>query len=304
MLFKKILVATDFSKPAEKLYDCIAGFKGLGLEEVHVLHVIPLHHLSELPYFTVENFPEGLDITNPNADKVAPALVNTAEKLDSIKRYLEGYKVKVTTHITVGYPATEINNLARKEEVSLIVVGSRGRGYLREAFLGSTSSDLIRTSALPVLVEKYKSLLKDEEPVLTCQDKFNRVLLPFDFSENAEEVLNKFKEMKDLIGEIILLTVLDKGETVQDLEIFERNYIGRLEAMTGEFKREGFLVKTILKSGIPSQEILITSEEENVTMIAMATRGEGFIKGLLLGSTTEAVTRRSKRPVMVFPNKE
>lgn len=51
-----------------------------------------------------------------------------------------------------GLPAERLVDLADEEAADLIVVGSRGRGAFKRAFLGSVSSDVIGLARRPVLV--------------------------------------------------------------------------------------------------------------------------------------------------------
>ena len=52
----------------------------------------------------------------------------------------------------LGIPAERLADLADDEGASLIVVGSRGRGSFKAAFLGSVSNSLIGIARCPVLV--------------------------------------------------------------------------------------------------------------------------------------------------------
>jgi nucleotide-binding universal stress UspA family protein len=52
----------------------------------------------------------------------------------------------------LGIPAERLAELADDEEADLIVVGSRGRGAFKAAFLGSVSNSLIGIARCPVLV--------------------------------------------------------------------------------------------------------------------------------------------------------
>jgi len=54
--------------------------------------------------------------------------------------------------VVVGYPAERLAELADDEGAELIVVGSRGRGAFKAAFLGSVSTSLIGVARCPVLV--------------------------------------------------------------------------------------------------------------------------------------------------------
>ena len=63
----------------------------------------------------------------------------------------------VGTEILEGRPAVRILDLARARDASLIVVGSRGRGTVTEALLGSVSSEIVHKADRPVLVATQRS---------------------------------------------------------------------------------------------------------------------------------------------------
>jgi nucleotide-binding universal stress UspA family protein len=54
--------------------------------------------------------------------------------------------------VAIGAAAERLADIAAEEEAELIVVGSRGRGALRAAFLGSVSSTLAGIARCPVLI--------------------------------------------------------------------------------------------------------------------------------------------------------
>ena len=54
--------------------------------------------------------------------------------------------------VVIGYAAERLADLGDEDEAELIVVGSRGRGAFKAAFLGSVSTSLIGISRCPVLV--------------------------------------------------------------------------------------------------------------------------------------------------------
>ncbi|MFL5247864.1 MAG: universal stress protein, partial [Myxococcales bacterium] len=62
-------------------------------------------------------------------------------------------------HARVGFPDAEIAGLAGRLGAGLMVMGSRGRGPLRRALLGSVSDSVVRHAHCPVLiVRKEKEL--------------------------------------------------------------------------------------------------------------------------------------------------
>ena len=66
----------------------------------------------------------------------------------SAERGLEG----TDRRVVVGYAAERLAELAEEEDAELIVVGCRGRGAFKAAFLGSVSTSLIGVARCPVLV--------------------------------------------------------------------------------------------------------------------------------------------------------
>jgi nucleotide-binding universal stress UspA family protein len=54
--------------------------------------------------------------------------------------------------VAIGYPAERLADLADEEDADLIVVGSRGRGALKAAFLGSVSYNLVGVARCSVLI--------------------------------------------------------------------------------------------------------------------------------------------------------
>jgi nucleotide-binding universal stress UspA family protein len=55
-------------------------------------------------------------------------------------------------HVAMGDPGTEIELYAREVGATVLVVGSRGRGGIKRALLGSVSDRLVRHASCPVLV--------------------------------------------------------------------------------------------------------------------------------------------------------
>jgi nucleotide-binding universal stress UspA family protein len=54
--------------------------------------------------------------------------------------------------VVIGNPAERLAELADDEGAELVVVGSRGRGAFKAAFLGSVSNSLVGVARCPVLI--------------------------------------------------------------------------------------------------------------------------------------------------------
>jgi len=58
----------------------------------------------------------------------------------------------VETILSYGSPSVEILNTVHERNTQLIVMGSQGRGFVKEFFLGSVSHNIARHSAASVLL--------------------------------------------------------------------------------------------------------------------------------------------------------
>ncbi|SMP65101.1 universal stress protein [Anoxynatronum buryatiense] len=279
MLMKKILLATDFSPPAQELMACLAELKAHGMEEVILFHAVSI----------VRAQGSALEVQR-----------HYEERLQQEKKRLEAEGYQVSIRVPMGFPPEEIINTAVEEGASLILMGSHGGGMIRSLFLGSTTFDVVRLSPVPVLVEKFRDVnRKDYTPV--CRLKFNRILFPTDFSPCARQVWQELLNMAPYIDSAVLVSVVQKvRDEAMWQELRDRNE-QELQQMRKELEAAGCEVAVHLTDGTPSRRILEIADEEAVSLILMPRRGEGFIQQLLLGSTAEAVARQSKQPVLLVP---
>ncbi len=281
MLSNKVLLATDFSETAEKLINCLDELKNLGIEEVVLTHVINVHRSKVV---NVDQFKE-----------------SNKEKLEKVKKKIEAKGFKVTIKIPVGFPASEINKVARRENVALILVASHGKGFIKKVFLGSTTYDLIRQSRRPVLIEKYENIEGDAQ--VACARKFNKILLPIDFSDCSKVAVDFVKEIeKNNFEEIILLNVIESISSSEDLEKEKTTAEVKLKEIAKNIKKSGSVdnITVRVAEGAASNNIIQVAQEENVGLILMPRTGRGNIKELLLGSTSDRVAKESPIPVLLI----
>ncbi|MDO9573591.1 MAG: universal stress protein [Candidatus Contubernalis sp.] len=279
-MFRKVMLATDFSPPAEQLFNCLEELKTLGTEEVLLLNVVR---------------PTGMAMQIQD---------RTIKKLEEKEKVLKEKGFKVTSEAPIGFAATEIREISKREEVSLILIGSKGEGFLRRMFLGSTAADLLRMTDKPVLLEKYQEMDGVEECKAFCERKFVKVLFPTDFSEPSLRAFKRIKELKGVTKQIILAHVIDKGVGDDEISSLREEAHRKLEKMKEEISDLGFETDVRVRVGVPSQQVLDIAEDDEVTLIAIASRGEGVIKDLLMGSTAENIAGRSNRPILLFPERK
>jgi len=137
--FKKILVPLDGSTNASRGLDRaieIAKESGAEITGFYVFH---------LPFAAGIKYTQKMkdDAQNKAVKAIGPA-IKRAQKLGATFKYKTGG----------GHTGSEIVKFAEKGKYDMIVIGARGIGGTKEAFLGSTSNYVMHKSKIPVLVVK------------------------------------------------------------------------------------------------------------------------------------------------------
>jgi len=135
--FSRALYPTDWSDCAAAALRYLKGLKDAGVGEVVVTHVMDEKAMSLQPPDKVKEF-ERID----------------KEKLETVKQELEKEGFKVKTHLHIGKPGTDLIKIAKEEDVSLIVMGAHGKGYVEGILWGSVSRNVVEYSDRPVLLIK------------------------------------------------------------------------------------------------------------------------------------------------------
>ena len=76
----------------------------------------------------------------------------------------EGLSEEVVRRVELGDPAERLAAVSDEEKAELLVVGSRGRGRLTSAILGSVSADLARSARCPVAIVPDRSADSPQRP--------------------------------------------------------------------------------------------------------------------------------------------
>lgn len=131
-----VLFPTDFSENADMAFNYVTEMAAGKAKKITLLHVQDKSRLSPYLENRLEEFNE-IDTT----------------RLQNMKKTLqEKGNAEVEIVIKYGSPTTEILNLVDEINVQLVVMGSQGRGFVKELFLGSVSHNIARLSSSSVLL--------------------------------------------------------------------------------------------------------------------------------------------------------
>lgn len=135
---------------------------------------------------------------------------------------------------------------------------------------------------------------------------FSKILFPTDFSDYAVRILDCIAGFPG-VKEVHLLHVIQEirsprggGEIGSFLSQQEKDTL-RKEKQYLESIREQLRVTSIVKISSDTAGAIVEAAEENgATLIVIGARGRSLVEGILLGSVSKAVLRRSKTNVLII----
>jgi nucleotide-binding universal stress UspA family protein len=143
----KILLATDGSQDAALARTTAVDMATTTDSELHVVTVAPGY-----PSYDV-NIPQVVEQLHTQAEKV---LEEQAEKIEQAGGKVAQRHLKIVDPMGERHRAQQILRVAEEIGAGLIVIGSRGRGGVRRALMGSVSDSVVRHAHCPVLVVRHE----------------------------------------------------------------------------------------------------------------------------------------------------
>ncbi len=132
-----ILLATDGSSEAELAATTAADLAKSTGSELHVVHVGEL-----LPTVLAQT-----ELEPAQLERQARELLD-----EQVRRVEEAGGTVKEAHLRLGRADEEIVDLAQGMGAGMIVMGSRGRGRIRRALMGSVSDSVVRHAPCPVTI--------------------------------------------------------------------------------------------------------------------------------------------------------
>ena len=297
--FIHALVALDQSEASNLLIEALPHFKQFGTKKVTLVTVVSVPFTGKRTEFNTEKY---------------------SEKLKEYKKKLEAEDFIVETELRSGiyyYPPSEILTAADEHDADFVVIGSRGQSKVEELLLGSTATEVLQRSRLPVYLANIDMEQLDEESderrlVMTqsIEDSLNHVLHATDFSETAYRAFDVIKELDDegKIEKISLIHVqghhaiaLKDPASYEALTERSKEHLEEIRNSLSDKTRS--TAELIITFGTPGKEIISAIEDNAVTLVVMGSQGKGFVHEFFLGGVSTQVTRFSKVPVLLVPAK-
>ena len=132
-----ILLATDGSREAQLAAATAADLASRTDSELHLIHVGELR-----PTFLAQT-----ELEPAQLERQARELLD-----EQVRRVEEAGGTVEEGHLRLGRADEEIVDLAQSIGAGMIVMGSRGRGRIRRALMGSVSDSVVRHAHCPVTI--------------------------------------------------------------------------------------------------------------------------------------------------------
>lgn len=139
-MYRRILVATDFSKGAEAAWDAARALARVPGGQLLLLHVF-----MQMPSFRFADTAEVQRLYEQQRLGVEGAL-------DEQARAAQAEGIDTTPLLRVGAPAEAIVAVAREERADVIVVGAHGERGITPLFVGNVAERVVRLADRPVLI--------------------------------------------------------------------------------------------------------------------------------------------------------
>lgn len=272
----KILFPTDFSEAANRAFIYALQFADKINAEIHTLHVIP------------EPRVKGAHLPN-TMKEIAESI--KAEEFEEYQKHIPQLReiavengftnLQLKHNMIFGDPVIRINQEAKKLEVDLIVMGTKGAGWLKEIFLGSIAGEVLENAPCATLA-------------IPIDAEFDGVIDKIAFTTNyeAKEILaiKNLMRFANFFKANVYCIHVDTSHT---------------EGLTNKMEQFKTLVPAhenlhfVTIDGLRLEESLIKFvEENNIDILAMMTHKRNFIEELFNYSRTKKLSYHSKIPIL------
>lgn len=271
---KHILVPVDFSERSAYALEVAAGIAKQQNADITLIHMLGIS----------EAMMPGNDLLEL---KEAQYFMRLAKK--KFKTFLDQpYLKDITLHkIVQNYKVfDELNNVAKEQQIDLIVMGSHGSTGFNEIFIGSNTQKVVRTSEVPVLVIKGKN----------SDFRIQNILFACSYTEDMVEAYKKVRLMAENFSANLTLVYINTPY---------QDFLSTWEV-------EDRIAQFMIKAGDPHSKVMVYNDrsvengilnvckKKKFDLLALPTHGRKGLAHFLLGSIGEDIANHAGLAVMTF----
>jgi len=264
------LVPVDFSDNSLQALDVALALASPRVDRITVIHVIETHYdfATQVALFTEQQRKEGRKRGKELLAKHAHTQVSVRFKLEE------------------GNPAIQISQLASKQKVNLIVMGTQGASGITKSLIGTVAVSVVREAPCPVLVI----------PATAAKTNLHQFVLGLEFAEHEPPTLNWLaKQIKKWKRKLQVIHVQPSGKQVFKQVLLELGFKQYLSKKYPSLKAE-FLTLT----GEKPTEVLGTYMKSHPGILVMSHAHQGFWEELFTKSESIQMAFRTQVPLLIL----
>ena len=273
---KNILVPIDFSDQAKYAAKVATDIAKLTNSKIYLLHML------ELPTGVVD--PSNFGSSNNNPTTLL-FLKRAHEKFENFKKlpFFEGIKVEDSVQFHKAYDG--IINESKKQNVDLIIMGSKGTSGLEEMLIGSNTEKVVRNSNIPVLVIKRE----------VNNFKIKNIVFASNFEQKSKVTFQNILDFTSLFNarlHLLKINTIHNFETTKESSDAIRNFVNDFDL--------GDYTLNIYNDISVETGILNFANVIDADVILLNTSGRRGLAHLFTGSIGEDLANHAKLPVVTF----
>jgi nucleotide-binding universal stress UspA family protein len=215
---------------------------------------------------------------------------------------------RVSCSVAVSRAEELILAKARTEPSTLIVMATHGYSGIRRWLLGSIAEKVLHGATNPLLLIRATEEDRKREVV-----SLKTIIVPLDGSPLAEMAIPYAVELASTLDlDITLVRALalpapismaeDQAENGQEVgDLMGKEAQDYLNEKAERLRAQGVKkISTAAVAGPAAETIITLTEEKPQSLVVMCTHGKSGVRGWILGSVTERVTRHANEPVLVI----
>ena len=288
---RRILCPVDFSEFSAGAYRYALSLARHYRAKLFVQHIVELWQYPSTGFVAS---------AGPFEEFVRVLCENAEEKLQEFVKDEISSEIQPERVIQVGIAPDFILAFAEAQEMSTIVMGTRGRRGFDRLMLGSVTERVMRKASCPVLAVRRPShdfitSAEGQDPV-----HLSRILFCTDFSENSRRALDYAISLAaEYNAELTLLHVREGVPSSANVEEATASATQQLENLIAPEGRRTGRIRTAVRIGKPYQQIIELASKAQIDIVIMAVRGRGGLDLAVFGSTTYRVMQLGPCPVLV-----
>jgi nucleotide-binding universal stress UspA family protein len=284
---RKILFPTDFSSNAAHAFRHTTRLADFNSSELIIQHVVGDYFERNPHWSTLFDVHQLQHFMDSYVDR----------EMSSFLENLAG-TARVRSVISKGKPADEIADLADREMVDLVVMGSAK---------GVVTNKVIRMTSRPVLAISTRL----PETGQSVRPGVERILVATDLSEHSRRVVSYAFDLKRLFNaSLFMLYVIETNKAI-DFAIHQGHYKNALDVMRewasnqlmnltlDEFVGDPTVVR-VVERGPAGDRIAETASRIGADLTILGSHERGAFHRHLIGTTADDVLTRIKSPVLAL----